>query len=889
MNKLRFICACVYALFSLMLNAQTTHYLNYDGWYFANISYPIIIYGVKDNKNSLDVPSSVVDYGYVNSWTKTGELKEKIFSKSGNYWSRIKSAKTATIPSTIIKMGESIFLNNDVIENVVVNTNVDIPNSTFKSCTSLKTVSWKSPVNVGNYAFQECVKLTSMSFLGANVKSYGTYSFCNSGLESFDFSPNTTTIGSHAFENVSKPDMLLLPNSLTTISSYAFAGCSNLSLINFGKGKMSIGSNAFKNCSNLSFLIIGNGMKSIGLAAFSGCTNIKEIYIDAQIPPICEIGAFDEEVKKTATLYVPIGTFANYWNSPEWEKFNIVEKEFVPINSIQVEDTYEMIKDTRERLPFLIHPMSASIPNLNFSSSNPSVVNVSYDGFVQGLKAGTSIITISSRDGTNITKEIKVTVKEPEITEFKITPKSIVLSVNQQANLNLEIKPNNTNKSVSWSSLNNEIAVVKEKNGEVIVLARAIGETDIVANSVEYPEVSDTCHVIVVDDYIRGDVNKDNVIDATDFQLLLDMLLCRKVSSETADINLDGFVNGLDFVILSKKAPITNVEVSNIILDKTTAELEENDSLKLNAIITPNFATNKSVYWLTSDASIATVDNGVVKAHKSGTAIITAKVGNLKANCFVIVKANTADDYIPGDVNGDHEVLIDDVVNTINYVLGDIPDNFVFAAADMNADDTILIDDVVQVINAAMRINESKQHVVQQQRTYSETLYVSSVALHDGAKNYSLRLNNAGNYAAMQFDMTMPAGVDIEQIRTLVPNSHSVALRKIDGNSVRAVVASLGNEVFGTEEVVQLSYSSSAVGSVNISNAYASTPDGMIVKIKDAAFGNDMTGIKDINITTIVPSDIYDMSGRVVRKNAISVDGLKKGIYIMDGKKVVVE
>lgn len=256
---------------------------------------------------------------------------------------------------------------------------------------------------------------------------------------------------------------------------------------------------------------------------------------------------------------------------------------------------------------------------------------------------------------------------------------------------------------------------------------------------------------------------------------------------------------------------------------------------------------------------------------------------------LTVVYSPTVDDYIPGDVNGDNEVLIDDVVNTINYVLGDIPDNFVFAAADMNADDTILIDDVVQVINAAMRINESKQHVVQQQRTYSETLYVSPVALHDGAKNYSLRLNNAGNYAAMQFDMTMPAGVDIEQMRTLVPNSHSVALRKIDGNSVRAVVASLGNEVFGTEEVVQLSYSSSAVGSVNISNAYASTPDGMIVKIKDAAFGNDMTGIKDINITTIVPSDIYDMSGRVVRKNAISVDGLKKGIYIMDGKKVVVE
>ncbi|MBP3566125.1 MAG: T9SS type A sorting domain-containing protein, partial [Paraprevotella sp.] len=35
--------------------------------------------------------------------------------------------------------------------------------------------------------------------------------------------------------------------------------------------------------------------------------------------------------------------------------------------------------------------------------------------------------------------------------------------------------------------------------------------------------------------------------------------------------------------------------------------------------------------------------------------------------------------------------------------------------------------------------------------------------------------------------------------------------------------------------------------------------------------------------------DIYDMSGRMVRKAATTTDGLKPGLYIINGRKVLVE
>ena len=541
-------------IFVFLINTGiNTFAFKYEGWSFsvlkdnsAEISY------ITENKSSLNIPSSV--YESYNGWHTVKRFWDGIFSKKSNNWKYINTAKTASIPSTIINMGDGTFQNNDVIESVIVKANIDIPTSTFEGCTSLKTVSWKSPTIVGDYAFYNCIKLSSMSHLGLNVKKYASHSFYKSGLESFDFGPKTQEIGPRAFENVTKPTMLLLPNSLSTISPYAFAKCSSLSLISFGNGSVSVGANAFENCSSLKFLIIGNGMKSIGSMAFKDCANIREIYIDATIPPVCEIGAFEEEVKKNAMLYVPLGTFADYWSSPEWEDFNIVERKFEPIDSIQTAESFIIIKDTRVRLPFIIHPTSASIPNLIFSSSNSSVAHVASDGFVEGLKAGTSIVTISTLDGTNITKQIEVIVKEPEITDFNITPKSIVLAINQQASLNINVKPDNTDKSVAWSSCNNEIAVVKEKDGgEVIVLARAIGETDVIATSLIYPEVTDSCHITVVDeDIFVGDINEDGYVNKTDLDVLIDILLNRKESMKVADINRDDKVDGLDFVILSK-------------------------------------------------------------------------------------------------------------------------------------------------------------------------------------------------------------------------------------------------------------------------------------------------------------------------------------------------
>ena len=93
---------------------------------------------------------------------------------------------------------------------------------------------------------------------------------------------------------------------------------------------------------------------------------------------------------------------------------------------------------------------------------------------------------------------------------------------------------------------------------------------------------------------------------------------------------------------IEKEPNTTNRKVAQITLSPTSLSLEEGKSATVKAKIRPTDAKNKSVKWKSSNSSVASVSNGVVKANKAGNAQITCTAqdgSGISASVTVTVKA----------------------------------------------------------------------------------------------------------------------------------------------------------------------------------------------------------------------------------------------------------
>ena len=94
------------------------------------------------------------------------------------------------------------------------------------------------------------------------------------------------------------------------------------------------------------------------------------------------------------------------------------------------------------------------------------------------------------------------------------------------------------------------------------------------------------------------------------------------------------------YLTLSYKEPIINV--TSITLNPSRLALEAGEQRNITPTVLPNNATDKTVLWKSSNPSVATVDNGTVKAVSNGRASIvaTSMDGEISATCAVTVSCN---------------------------------------------------------------------------------------------------------------------------------------------------------------------------------------------------------------------------------------------------------
>ena len=178
---------------------------------------------------------------------------------------------------------------------------------------------------------QELTKLE----IPSGVDKIGSCSFYKGvNLTSLTLPSSVTSIGSSAFKGCSGLTSLTLPSSVSSIGASAFYGCSSLTSLTLPSSVSSIGASAFSGCSSLTSLTLPSSVSSIGASAFSGCSGLTSIYVSWESPLPIDASTFGYANTKKCILYVPEGTYDDYWIS-NWGIFeNIVEYDATGINHI---------------------------------------------------------------------------------------------------------------------------------------------------------------------------------------------------------------------------------------------------------------------------------------------------------------------------------------------------------------------------------------------------------------------------------------------------------------------------------------------------------------------------------------------------------------------------
>ena len=205
----------------------------------------------------------------------------------------------------------------------------------FSGCSGLTSLTIPSSVTeIGSYAFEDCSGLTSLT-IPSSVTSIGWYAFegC-SGLTSLTIPSSVTSIGRETFMGCSGLTSLTIPSSVTSIGWSAFSGCSGLTSLTIPSSVTSIGYYAFSGCSGLTSLTIPSSVTSIDDNAFSGCRGLTSIYVYPEKVPILGTGVFSGCDAKNCKVYVPTGTYDDYWLSEFGYFDNIVEFDATGIDKV---------------------------------------------------------------------------------------------------------------------------------------------------------------------------------------------------------------------------------------------------------------------------------------------------------------------------------------------------------------------------------------------------------------------------------------------------------------------------------------------------------------------------------------------------------------------------
>ena len=470
-------------------------------------------------------------------------------------------------------------------------------------------------------AFQSGIKTV---IIGDNVITIGEHAFaaCNA-LQNVTLGSRVQTIEVSAFGTCQALQNISFPASVTTIGKHAFLNCRVLQNVSFSDGLTTIGEGAFSDCVVLQSITLPASVTTIGEYAFAFCKALQQVTVAWDTPLAVPDKTFWGVNTANVPLKVPKGREAEYQAAPVWKSFKINSPP-VPGNGgkLTVTDvtsngftvSWEKATDSetpQEKLIYKVYCKGGGGLLLFKPTDLKATLTDKASYTITGLGGGITIINPALDKGYDVNVEVideagssawyneenvKLASATVAVTGVTVAPATLTLEVGQTGALTATVAPATaTNKAVTWTSSAPAIATV-DASGTVKGIAP--GTATITVKTADGGKTA-TCAVTV------------------------------------------------------KAAAAPAVKVTGITLNYSSITVNGDlERVQLIATVAPATATDQSLTWTSSDASVASVDGaGLVTIRKKGKATVTAKANDgsgVSASCLFDVIRTVANETIDG-------------------------------------------------------------------------------------------------------------------------------------------------------------------------------------------------------------------------------------------------
>lgn len=514
---------------------------------------------------------------------------------------------------------------------------------------------------IGMSAFFNCKNLHKIN-LPEGLLAIDDNAFFNCAFEEIDLPSSLQKLGQSSFSGCRKLTSIAIPSLIKKIEKYAFSGCVSIHNVVLNQGLEEIGESTF-NQTQITSLDFPSSLKKIGEQAFAN-SNISEIKIPENIDKI-EDKCFDGSSLKSVIIEkgnspLTLGEYCfgenySYISYLSISRDLLIENNkfgnYSNLNSIVLGENMSNLSWFTPSTLYNLNQIVSNAPTPphlgQFTPEQYSSINVYVPAeYKSNYENDQNWAFFSNIVGLEIPyTDYNISVEPSEITinvgeQIEITP-----SVDPFISSNINMNVNDPNGPVSFIRFGN-------------VCGNFAGEGDIVCTLMLNNKKA-VCHVTVIQPATSILLNKKDItlqkgesvtilanvgpVDVSD-----PTVTWTSTNSAVATVE-NGLVTAVgggecDIVATTHNGLEARCHVSvpvspeSISFEAAEVTVLLGDKMTLTPIISPEDVTEKALTWATSDANVATVEDGVVTCVGLGEATITATtVNNLTAECKVIV------------------------------------------------------------------------------------------------------------------------------------------------------------------------------------------------------------------------------------------------------------